>query len=381
MPSSTAPRNVIYTSWLQADLTATVANPPAPPANANTGTLNRIPAAYATPDGAARVVYPDNNFNIIELYLASGAGSWQQDNLTAITQAPISADVAFGYVTPDGTARVVYTDVNSNLTELYLTSDAASWQYDSLSAITQAPTDRVGCPFALTGPDGLPRVYYTASNSHVIELRLDPGGWIASDLTVSVSNPPAPPALAIPFAYVTPDGALRVIYPSDGDIIELYLTSDAGSWQQDNLTAITQAPTTLGRPFGYVTPDGAARVIYPPGNGDIIELRLASDAGSWQQANLTAITHAPQAAGVPFGYVTPDGPARFVYSDGNGDIIELRLASDAGSWQQANLTAITQAPPESASSPFAYVTPDGTARVVYTASNGHVIELRLQPED
>jgi hypothetical protein len=162
MPSSTVPRNVIYTSWLQADLTAIVANPPAPPANA-IGDVTRNPAAYVTPDGTARVVYPDNNFNIIELYLASGAGSWQQDNLTAITQAPTSADVAFGYVTPDETARVVYPDGNSNVTELYLTSDAASWQYDSLNTITQAPTCREGCPFALTGPDGLPRVYYSAA--------------------------------------------------------------------------------------------------------------------------------------------------------------------------------------------------------------------------
>jgi hypothetical protein len=126
---------------------------------------------------------------------------------------------------------------------------------------------------------------------------------------------------------VTPDGALRVIYPSDGDIIELHLTSDAGSWQQDNLTAITQAPTTaFGRPFGYVTPDGTARVIYTDNNFNITELYLTSDAGSWQQDNLTAITQAPTTAfGRPFGYVTPDGTARVVYTASNGHIIELRL--------------------------------------------------------
>ena len=386
MPGTTPPRNVIYTSWLQADLTAITQ---APPALDGPGTQTRTPAAYVTPDGAARVVYLAgtlSNAHIIELRLASDAGSWQQADLTAITQAPPAADVPFGYVTPDGAARVVYPDDNTDVIELYLTSDAGSWQQHSLTAITQAPPDRVGTPFALTGPDGLPRVYYTA-NGHVIELRLDPGGWTASDLTVSVSNPPAALAQGPPFAYVTPDGALRVIYQdSNGDIIELYLTSDAGSWQQDNLTAITQAPPALGTPCGYVTPDGAARVVYVVGTGDnigdIIELRLASDAGSWQQDNLTAITQAPRGAvGLPFGYVTPDGAARVVYMAGTGDIIELYLTSDAGSWQQDNLTAITQAPPSTAAAPFAYVTPDGAARVIYQDSNNHIIELRLQPED
>ena len=151
--------------------------------------------------------------------------------------------------------------------ELLLTSDAGTWQENNLTATTGAPQPATA-PVALTGPDGLPRVYYaTQSNGHIIELRLDPDGWIYADLNISVSNPPAPPATRSPFAYVTPDGALRVLYlDSNSDIIEMYLTSDAGTWQWDTLTAVPGAPPAAAPgarvPFAYVTPDNVARVYY-----------------------------------------------------------------------------------------------------------------------
>ena len=53
-----------------------------------------------------------------------------------------------------------------------------------------------------------------AVSGDIIELRLDPDGWVQSDLTVSVNSPPAPPAASAPFAYVTPDKVARVYYSS-----------------------------------------------------------------------------------------------------------------------------------------------------------------------
>ena len=64
------------------------------------------------------------------------------------------------------------------------------------------------------GADELARVLYTGSNGDIIELRLDPDGWVQADLTISVNNPPAPPAASAPFAYVTPDKVARVYYSS-----------------------------------------------------------------------------------------------------------------------------------------------------------------------
>ena len=61
--------------------------------------------------------------------------------------------------------------------------------------------------------DGLARVVYTGSNGDIIELR-HPVAGSQADLTISVNNPPAPPAACAPFAYVTPDKAARVYYSS-----------------------------------------------------------------------------------------------------------------------------------------------------------------------
>ena len=54
---------------------------------------------------------------------------------------------------------------------------------------------------------------------------------------------------------------------------------------------------------------------------DIIELGLAA-GGTWQQNNLTAITGAPQTATAPFAYVAPDESGRVVYQDSSGGITD-----------------------------------------------------------
>jgi len=358
----------------------------APPAASGTGDIGPgvadTPFAYVAPDGSGRVVYRDGDIDstgdVIELWLAPGAGTWQWDSLTAITGAPQARASAgrrpFAYVTPDNVARVLYGDSNGGITELRLTPGAGTWQQDSLTAIARS------APFAYVTPDGAARVLYD-DGSGLTELRLAPGAgiWQQANLTAITG---APPPAGDPFAYVTPDGAARVVYrtlppfvppppgqpspPSRVDIIELRLTSDAGTWQQANLTAITGAPPPAGDPVAYVAPDGSGRVVYQDDNGGITELWLAPGAGTWQQDSLTAITGAPPPARDPVAYVAPDGSARVVYQDSNSGITELWLAPGAGTWQQDSLTAITGAPP-AASAPFAYVTPDKVARVYYSS--------------
>jgi hypothetical protein len=57
-----------------------------------------------------------------------------------------------------------------------------------------------------------PVVLYRGTNSHVIEWRLEPAGWIQADLADFIADKPAIPAAGDPFAYVTPDGVPRVLY-------------------------------------------------------------------------------------------------------------------------------------------------------------------------
>jgi hypothetical protein len=334
--------------------------------------------------------------DIIELGLAPG-GTWQQNDLTAITGAPQIASAPFAYVAPDGSGRVVYKDGDGDVIELWLPAGTETWQHDSLTAITGAP-QASSAPIALVTPGNVARVIYQDSNDSITELWLAPGAetW-QSDSPTAIAGAPA--LGGAPVACVTPDQVTRVFYNTGSSIIELSLAL-GGTWQQTNLTDITGVIVADdSAPFAYVTPDGTARVLYSTAifavglNGqnaqDIIELRLAPGGTTWQSSGLiedVSDPPAPQPSGNPFAYVGPDGLARVLYKEdsdgnGNGDIIELRL-DQPGGWVYSDLTISVSKPPAppAASALFAYVGSDALARVLYTGSNGDIIELRLDPD-
>ena len=146
-------------------------------------------------------------------------------------------------------------------------------------------------------------------------------------------------------------------------------------WQQDTLNVAAGAPQGV-TPFGYVTPDGAARVVYRDVNANITELYL-TPGQHWQSDTLNvAAGGAPQAASAPFGYVTPDGAARVIYQDVNSNITDIYLAPGRP-WVFENLSGVAGGAPQAASAPSGYVTPDGTARVIYQDVNNNITELHL----
>jgi hypothetical protein len=108
-------------------------------------------------------------------------------------------------------------------------------------------------------------------------------------------------------------------------------------------------------------------------------LELLRQGNSWQEvwhwADLSAIAGSPAAASDPYGYVRSDGISTVMYTGSDGHIHELRLES---SWIWADLTAISGAPAASGGRPVSYVRGDGISTIVYTAaSDGHICELRL----
>ena len=84
--------------------------------------------------------------------IATQAGAWQQDTLNVAAGAPQGV-TPFGYVTPDGAARVVYQDVNHNITELYLTP-GQHWQSDTLNAAAGGAPQSASAPSGYVTPDG-----------------------------------------------------------------------------------------------------------------------------------------------------------------------------------------------------------------------------------
>src|SRR5437763_15803836 len=99
---------------------------------------------------------------------------------------------------------------------------------------------------------------------------------------------------------------------------------------------------------------------------------------SWKKADLTGLSGAPPAQGRPFAYVTSDGSGavpRVLYTGQDAHIHEVRL--EDGSWKRSDLMEQAGGPPNAAGVPFAYVTHlDGNSvpRVVYRATDKHVHE-------
>jgi hypothetical protein len=324
-----------------------------------------------TPDGTARVVYTGTDGDIHELRLPPGQG-WIDADLSALGGGPQAASGPVGYVTPDGTARVVYTAVDGDIHELHLPS-GQGWIDADLSALGGGPHAASG-PSAYWTLDGTARVVYTGTDSDIHELHLSPGqGWIDADLSALGGGPHASFG---PFGYWTPDGpTARVVYTSaNGSIHELHLSPGQG-WSDAGLPGLG-----YGTPFGYWTPDGpTARVVYIGGTDvQVHELSLPPGQG-WGDANLSDLGGGIQTIlPPPSAYVTPDGPtARVVYTGfPDNDIHELSLLPGQG-WVDHDIS-LGSGGPSASSSPFGYVTYDGpTARVVYIGSDGDVHELHL----
>ena len=111
---------------------------------------------------------------------------------------------------------------------------------------------------------------YTDTNQQIIELALLER-WTASNLSTNdKSQPPAHAAAGNPFAYVTFDGIPRVIYRgTDSHIYELH---PEPFWRCNDLSQISSAERAAGDPFGHVIGDGVPRVVYRGANSHIWEL-------------------------------------------------------------------------------------------------------------
>jgi hypothetical protein len=323
--------------------------------------LAGAPSAWSNPLGyassvssdAAGVVFRGDDDEIHELWLTEDSGVWQHWNLSRQTGAPTADHDWLGffnaeprpYFTPlRDAARVVYRGDDAHIHELWLTTSSGSWQHADLTAIT-AGTPAWGEPVGYFTPLGnAARVVYAGPDDHVHELWLTEasGSWRHADLSRLAG---APRVWGNPAPYYSPlREAARVVYRGhDRHVHELWLTEAGGSWQHADLTAQAAAPPADGPPLGYYTPlRDAARVVYRGQDRHVHELWLTEASGSWRHADLTVIAGAPIADGEPFGYYTPlRDAARVVYRGQDRHVHELWLTEASGSWQHADLTALT----------------------------------------
>jgi hypothetical protein len=287
-------------------------------------------------------------------------------------------------------AMVLFQGVDENIYGLSLQLEG--WHGNNLSTnngTTAAAVKAAGRPLGYWTPTANRVVYLgPAPDNYIYELEDSQGFWRCAPL--STNNPgakPAPAAAGSPFGYLTPDGTPRVVYRAseDGHIYEL---RPEPFWTCNDLCSAPNAagaPKAAGDPWAYVTTDRVARVLYTDANGDIIELALQN--GQWTHADLStnnkSAAPAPPAAGYAFGYVTPDNVPRVIYRGSkDGHIYELHPDPF---WTCNDLCIAPNAAgaPPAGNAPVGYSIFDNIPRVVYRsatkdpATNNHVIELAL----
>src|SRR5215470_3320432 len=185
--------------------------------------------------------------------------------------------------------------------------------------------------------------------------------------------------------------AIRIVYRiASGHVEEMAVNGI--SWSVRDLTALTHAPAAAGDPAASQTrlsgQDPVGQVVYRTAGGHIELLTIRGNPlPAATGVDLTALTGAPVAAGDPAMYQTNLAGQglvlRIVYRAagwGGAHIVELSVRA-GHPWKQADLTALTGAP-AAAGNPAGYETHlDGqgsTGRVVYRTAGGHVEELSVR---
>lgn len=270
---------------------------------------------------------------------------------------------------------------DGHIYELYFDADGwhASDLYDNAHATVPA----------LNGPSafelaGLQQAFYRGTDEHVQELSWDIAGWHPHDLTIEAGGPLVRES---PASYgFQGQSTQHVVYVASdeltgGHVHELWRDSHGGWHDGGNLTAITGAPTLAdGQPSVYAfEAQFTQHVFYRGIDGNIHELRWATDTSGWHYwGNLTAQTGAPKAAGDPRGYVfVPQDTQHVVYQGVDGHIHELWWDTI---WHHNDLTTRTGAP-AAGSDPIGYIFGylSDTQHVVYNSADHHIIELVWQP--
>jgi hypothetical protein len=336
------------------------------------------------PDGDIHeILWVNNDFYHYDLSaMAQGLSNWPAeyywDNAPVAT---IGSDGnPFGYWSgPEGNEpfvrRIACTGpfaLGTSIHELHMDGQAVWWR-NNIGA-TPSPTVWYGRPFGFTDANGVARVVYLGADGHIHQLSLIEGfGWFDDDLFAEVGNPFGV-AIHVPTAYVTDDGVTRVIYIDvDYHIHEL---RNENGWHDADLSQLTNAISAqiVGTPpFPYMTPgDGAWRIVYLGSDGQIQEL-VSYPGQPWVYNKLWSIQNQDPnvvngALSGPHAYVSPNGTARVVYVGIDNHIHEFRL--EPGGWFHTDLNAdlvngAPGVPADARTTPVGFVTPSGESCVVY----------------
>ena len=230
-----------------------------------------------------------------------------------------------------------------------------------------------GTPTATVLPGlGVSNIAYRSSDGHLHEL-WNNGGTDSgtSDLT---SLAGAPGAAGDPFAYAdhARNTEILLFRSGDGRVRSLYWST--GPVGHDDLSGTAGSPAASGTPVGYHhQPSDGHHVIYRGTDKHLHELVWFGVAPVFYGGNLTGTIGAPQAAGDPAAYSTPDGTNIVPYRAGDGRILSVYWKDGPSGLDDLSGTAGT---PKASSDPVAFHVPaTDSHHVFYVGTDRHVYEL------
>jgi hypothetical protein len=350
------------------------------------------PRGFVRSDSVNTVVYtgvaPDFSQHIYELRLTP-TGMWKLSDLN-VTRAYVTPSAATGpapYVRTAfdcclDTNSIVYVSEDGQIQDISRTPPPSGIRQDSnLTLLTGAPPAvTTASPSAISrfdvGGNPIWSVTYKAqTNGHIYELTNGPyfsNGWQMDDISVQSG---APTAVGTPNTASVWSGKQDIFYRGlNGKIIHLQKSYNT-PWVVENLTTLTNAPLTTTDAMAIThRADNYTSVVYRGSDGQIYELyqNLISDP-AWHVGGPGNLANAPTANSTPYAYVRHDDTYSILYTAENGHIIELHLTN---AWHYHDLTALAGAPIAAVSGrPSAYRRADGVNSVVYRGTNSHMIEI------
>jgi len=317
-------------SWSDTDLAQWTGAPPADPV--------RLAAARAplndgsTPGAFLAYLDPERHIHVV---ISGPSGPWMHFELTdQLRLLPAARGLLAAYSTfYVASQNVVYVDDHGHV---HVTTQLGSqgWQDDDVTALSGAPVmDGPALAAYAIDFDTRQAVVFTDAIGHVHEIAgYQAGGWIHQDLTVLTACPPAyGNGLAATFWYTGLTRQVAFVVETEGaprvaELASTWLQQEEvwGPWTYLNISDKVDAPAVDVAALAaapYEATD-AEHVVFLGRDGHVYDLRLGG--GGWTYVDLTHYLQAPLAAGTALA-LGEQGGNRFMvlYTDGLGHVRAL----------------------------------------------------------
>jgi hypothetical protein len=329
------------------------------------------PAAYAVAsESLHNVAYRGSDGTVRELWRTETAIG--QTDLSGAANAPPvqggTSPTAF-YVDTDASHNITYAGTDAALHWMSWTNANQPVDHNLSGASGLHP---VGTPFGFFLPNlGVREVLYRATTGPLFLDRFE----TFPNVTHSNVSSGSPNPTGNPFGYAVALRESHAVYRGSNAHVFLIQLFDGSPLPAVDLTQLAGAPDAVGSPVAYLF-NGVHTTVYRGIDNNLHALSWTA-LSNVTLTTLTGAPGAPSASGDPFAYVTPDGINHAIYRSSNGHMNEVWWLT-GGAVTHVDLSEATQATsfPRNDSRPFAYHAFDGTQRVVFLRSDGHVVELR-----